>query len=178
MKSGFVRRREPPRRNINFFSFSQAHPPLPPLSTSLFLSLPPFLLGLATFLRHHPLSLPSFHEAPPRLSTDRKVFQPEETFQLCLSPSLEIVAEASENLAPSGYPANTGSFFRGGYYVSLPRILDKTCEFHKTRHRSTTYESAPEFRIRQLFTSATTAWITNSSHSGKFYEKGRGDKHR
>lgn len=114
MKSGFVRRREPPRRNINFFSFSQAHPPLPPLSTSLFLSLPPFLLGLATFLRHHPLSLPSFHEAPPRLSTDRKVFQPEETFQLCLSPSLEIVTEASENLAPSGYPANTGSFFRGG----------------------------------------------------------------
>ena len=40
------------------------------------------------------------------------------------------------------------------YYVSLPRIFYKTSDFHKTRHRSTTYESVPEFRILRLFTSA------------------------
>lgn len=88
MKSGFVRRREPPRRNINFFSFS----PSASGSFDLALPLPP---PLPPQFGH----LPKAPSPSPRSTRLRRVCRPIGKFsnrkklsnQLSLSPSLGIL---------------------------------------------------------------------------------------
>lgn len=165
-----------------FFLF---HPPLPALSTSLSLSLPLFLLSLATFLRH---PLPPLVPRGSAASVDRSESFPTgrnfptSSLYLLLSESLQ--KRASENLALSGYPANTGSFFREGerYITSAcPVSSIKLRTFIKRVIDRRLMSLSPNFVFSDCLPRRGTAskrWIRNSSHSRKFYSKGEGDKRR
>lgn len=166
MKSGFVRRREPPRRNINFFSFS----PSASGSFDLALPLPPLV----------PRGSAASVDRSESFPTGRNF--PTSSLYLLLSESLQ--KRASENLALSGYPANTGSFFReGGRYITsaCPVSSIKLRTFIKRVIDRRLMSLSPNFVFSDCLPRRGTAskrWIRNSSHSRKFYSKGEGDKRR